>query len=97
MSFAVVMEGMTLIAFVVMITGGKQKRESGWRVISGLLVFVGLIQCTAMALVVSALILLSPIDDVDNRYFHKGTRLILQNQKLRHFYMITKIITFLLG
>lgn len=53
MSFAVVMEGMTLIAFGVMISGGKQIRESGWKIITGLLIFVGLIQCTAMALVVS--------------------------------------------
>lgn len=53
MSFAVVMEGMTLIAFGVMISGGKQKRESGWKIMTGLLVLVGLIQCTAMALVVS--------------------------------------------
>lgn len=53
MSFAVVMEGMTLIAFGVMISGGKQKREGGWKIMTGLLVLVGLIQCTAMALVVS--------------------------------------------
>lgn len=53
MSFAVVMEGMTLIAFVVVIAGGKQKRESGWKILSGLLGLVGLIQCTTMALVVS--------------------------------------------
>lgn len=52
MSFAVVMEGMTLIAFLVVIVGGKQKRDSGWRIVSGLLLLVALIQCTAMALVV---------------------------------------------
>lgn len=53
MSFAVVMEGMTLITFVVLIAGGKQKRESGWKILTGLLILVALIQCTAMALVVS--------------------------------------------
>lgn len=53
MSFAVVIEGMTLITFVVMLAGGKQKRESGWKIISGFLVLVGLVQCTAMALIVS--------------------------------------------
>ena len=52
MSFAVVMEGMTLITFVVVIAGGKQKRESGWKILTGLLILVALIQCTAMALVV---------------------------------------------
>lgn len=53
MSFAVVMEGMTLIAFVVMIAGGKQMRESGWKILSGFLILIGLVQCTCMALIVS--------------------------------------------
>lgn len=55
MSFAVVLEGSTIIAFLVVIAGGKQKRESGWKVLSGLLILVALVQCTAMALVVSYL------------------------------------------
>ena len=53
MSFAVVMEGMTLIAFMVMIAGGKQMRESGWKILSGFLMLIGLVQCTGMALIVS--------------------------------------------
>lgn len=53
MSFSVVMEGMTLIAFMVMIAGGKQKRESGWKILTGFLILVGLIQCASMALIVS--------------------------------------------
>lgn len=53
MSFAVVMEGMTLIAFMVMLAGGKQIRESGWKIMSGVLMLVGLVQCTSMALIVS--------------------------------------------
>ncbi|KAL9034370.1 MAG: hypothetical protein Q9180_005446 [Flavoplaca navasiana] len=51
MSFAVVIEGMTLIAFIVVLAGGKQKREQGWTVVSGLLLLSGLIQCAAMALI----------------------------------------------
>ena len=62
MSFAVVMEGMTLIAFLVVIAGGKQKRDSGWKVVSWLLVLVALIQCAAMALVVSFSSSLPPSD-----------------------------------
>lgn len=53
MSFTVVMEGMTLIAFVVLISGGKQMRESGWKILCGLLLLTGCIQSAAMALVVS--------------------------------------------
>ena len=53
MSFAIVMEGMTLIAFLVMIVGGKQKREQGWKVLSGIIAFVGVILATGMSLIVS--------------------------------------------
>ena len=53
MSFAVVGEGVTLIAYIVILWGGKQKREAGWKVLSGMLFLVGLIQCTGMALIVS--------------------------------------------
>lgn len=53
MSFAVVIEGMTLIAFIVVLAGGKQKREKGWKVLCGLLVLAALIQCAGMAIIVS--------------------------------------------
>lgn len=53
MSFAVVGEGGTLIAYIVVLGGGKQKRESGWKILSGMLFLVGVIQCTGMALIVS--------------------------------------------
>ena len=53
MSFAVVMEGVTLVAFLVVIAGGKQKREQGWKVLSGMLLFAGIIQSAGMALIVS--------------------------------------------
>lgn len=52
MSFAVVIEGMTFISFVVMIAGGKQKRESGWKILAGLLFLIGGVQCAGMALIV---------------------------------------------
>lgn len=53
MSFAVVMEGVTLVAFLVVIAGGKQKREQGWKVLTGMLLLAGMIQCAGMALIVS--------------------------------------------
>lgn len=53
MSFAVVLEGMTLIAYVVILAGGKQKRESGWKVLSGLHVCCAALQCAGMAIIVS--------------------------------------------
>ncbi len=53
MSFTIVIEGMTLIAYLVILAGGKQKRESGWKILSTLLLLAGLVQCAGMALIVS--------------------------------------------
>lgn len=53
MSFAVVLEGMTLIAYLLIMLGGKQKRQQGWKVLSGCLVLVGAVQCAGMAIIVS--------------------------------------------
>lgn len=52
MSFAVVLEGMTLIAYVVILAGGKQKRERGWKVLCGLHLLVAAFQCAGMAIIV---------------------------------------------
>ncbi len=54
MSFAVVLEGMTLIAYMVILAGGKQKREAGWGVLSGLHVVCAVLQCAGMAIIVSS-------------------------------------------
>ncbi|KAK2809076.1 hypothetical protein FQN50_004129 [Emmonsiellopsis sp. PD_5] len=51
MSFAVVLEGMTLITYLVILLGGKQARENGWRVLALLLVVVGVVQSAGMGLV----------------------------------------------
>lgn len=52
MSFAVVLEGMTLITYVVILAGGMQKRASGWRILSALLLLVGAVQLACMAIMV---------------------------------------------
>ena len=53
MSFAVVIEGMTLIAFIVILAGGVQKRASGWKLLSGMLLLVAAVQLAVMSIVVS--------------------------------------------
>lgn len=53
MNVGAVMEFVTVIAFVVILMGGKQKREGGWRILSFLLVIVAVLQCAGMAIVVS--------------------------------------------
>lgn len=52
MNFAAVFELVTIVTFVVILAGGKQKRERGWKLLAVMLVVVGLVQATAMALVV---------------------------------------------
>lgn len=62
MSFAAAVEMATVIAYIVVILGGKQKRETGWRVLSFLLIIVGVVQCAAMAIV-------AYLFDNDERFF----------------------------
>ena len=52
MSFTAVMELATLVAYVVMIAGGREKREKGWKVLVFMLVLVGVLQCACMSIVV---------------------------------------------
>lgn len=52
MSFAVVLEGMTLIAYLVILAGGMQKRAAGWKILSGLLSLVGAVEFASMAIMV---------------------------------------------
>ena len=52
MSFAVVLEGMTLVAYIIILVGGRAQRESGWKVTSFLLFLTGCVQCAAMAIIV---------------------------------------------
>ena len=72
MSFAVVLEGMTLVAFIVMLSSGVQKRSSGWKTLTAFLVLVGAVQCTAIGLVVSSVYtsneyILTPYRDISTR------------------------------
>lgn len=52
LSFDVVVELCTLVSFIVIISGGVQRRTAGWKVVSGLLFFAGFVQCVGMAIVV---------------------------------------------
>lgn len=53
MSVGAIMELSTIVAFVVILAGGKQKREGGWHILTFLLILVGLLQCAGMSIVVS--------------------------------------------
>ncbi|KAH8685763.1 hypothetical protein BGZ60DRAFT_523044 [Tricladium varicosporioides] len=62
MSFAAVLELVTIVAYLVILNGGKQKRETGWRILSFLLFLVGIVQCAGMAIV-------AYVFDNDERFF----------------------------
>lgn len=53
MSFAVVIEGMTLITYMVILAGGVQKRANGWKILSTMLLLVGAVQLAVMSIMVS--------------------------------------------
>ncbi|CAL3967431.1 hypothetical protein PZA11_003736 [Diplocarpon coronariae] len=62
MSFAAILELATIITYVLIIGGGKQKREKGWKVLTFMLVLVGIVQCAGMAIV-------AYLFDNDDRFF----------------------------
>ncbi|KAL1968176.1 hypothetical protein VTN77DRAFT_2011 [Rasamsonia byssochlamydoides] len=51
MSFAVVLEGIALVAYLVILSGGKQLRESGWGVLSVVIALSVAVQAASMGLV----------------------------------------------
>jgi hypothetical protein len=53
MNAAAVVELVAIVTYIVILAGGRQKRERGWKLMAALLVVIGLAQCVAMALVVS--------------------------------------------
>jgi len=51
MSFAAVLELATLVAYLVIIIGGRQKRENGWKLLVSMLAVIGVAQCFCMSTV----------------------------------------------
>ncbi|KAH8589424.1 hypothetical protein B0O99DRAFT_636851 [Bisporella sp. PMI_857] len=62
MSFTAAIELATLVAYLVVIAGGRQKRETGWKIMVFLLGVVGVLQCGAMSIV-------AYLYDNDERFF----------------------------
>lgn len=53
MSFAVVLQGMSIVAYLIILSGGKRLRENGWRILSLLIILSAIIQAASMSIVVS--------------------------------------------
>ncbi|KAJ6115648.1 hypothetical protein N7523_006065 [Penicillium sp. IBT 18751x] len=51
MSFAVVLQGMSIVTYIVILMGGKRLRENGWRLLSLLIVMSALLQAASMSIV----------------------------------------------
>jgi hypothetical protein len=51
-SFGVVVELCAIVSFVVIMSGGVQRRAAGWQVGVGVLSFSAIVQCAGMAIVV---------------------------------------------
>ncbi|KAJ5891059.1 uncharacterized protein N7473_007287 [Penicillium subrubescens] len=51
MSFTVVLEGMSIVAYVIILGGGKRLRENGWRVLSLLIILSAIVQAAGMSIV----------------------------------------------
>lgn len=52
MSFAVVLEGMSIVAYLVILSGGKRLRENGWGALSLLVLTSVVVQAASMSIVV---------------------------------------------
>jgi hypothetical protein len=52
MTLTAVLEVATIAGFLVVMAGGKQRRERGWRMLCGLLLAVGFVEGAAMAIAV---------------------------------------------
>lgn len=55
MSFAVVLEGMAAVSYLIILTGGKRLRESGWKALSVLVLLGVIVQAGAGCIVVSCI------------------------------------------
>lgn len=72
MNFSVVLELATLVAFGVVLLGGRSNREQGWKMCVGLLGVVVVCQVAAMGIVVSfclhlCAVLIKREDNTDGR------------------------------
>ncbi|KAJ5624017.1 hypothetical protein N7510_000326 [Penicillium lagena] len=51
MSFAVVLQGMSVVAYLIILSGGKRVRENGWRILSLMVILSAVVQAAGMSVV----------------------------------------------
>lgn len=52
LSFTAALEMAIIVCFIVVLAGGKQKREHGWKLVAGLMLAVGIFQAAGGSIVV---------------------------------------------
>lgn len=50
-----------MVAYLIVLSGGKRLRESGWKIVSLLIILSAAVQAASMSLVVSFLLMFVPI------------------------------------
>jgi hypothetical protein len=85
MSFAVVLQAMSIVAYMIILGGGKRLRENGWRVLSILILLSAVIQAASMSIVVRSYFELS------------GEELCANSLGFRHTSLTMKIGSSLVG
>lgn len=73
MNFGVIFELAVLVAYIVILFGGRGTREAGWKILSPLLLIVAAVQLVAMTLVVCLKICDSVNIDTKTDEFHRPT------------------------
>lgn len=54
MSFAVVLQGISVVSYLIIIPGSKRLREQGWKTLSWMIILSAIVQAACMAIVVSS-------------------------------------------
>ena len=88
MSAAVVLEAMTIVAYVVIMSGGKQRRAGSWKLLAMLHVVCTALLCAAISIIVSPSGHLCEIVTRQLVLVSRDQRLISIH---RHFFTTTKI------
>jgi hypothetical protein len=53
MSFAIVLQGISVVTYLVILSGGKRLRENGWGVLSLMVGLSAIVQAAGMSIIVS--------------------------------------------
>ncbi|KAF1981323.1 hypothetical protein K402DRAFT_449252 [Aulographum hederae CBS 113979] len=69
MSFAVILELACVVGFAVVLLGGKQQRDYGWKVLCGLLAVCGVVECIGMGIVLTQSFPQAGLFNNDTRFF----------------------------